>query len=188
MTPAAFNFPQYYNILTDHCEFNIAAVPRSGSTSVHFMAKNNGGKMLPFDEIDDAICIVRHPLERLASAWLLFPEEARRLPEKRVVMRPPIEEVIDAILDEEETDEYFRSKISNSKHAYAWQRQVDLYSGCANPVWMRLEGNEGIFGILLPHYNAAETKKPKIEHRLEEITKYYAEDMKIWQMARTKIG
>jgi hypothetical protein len=152
------------------------------------MATQVGGTMIHDEEVEDAVCIVRHPLERLASAWLLFPEEARRLPEKRVVMRPPIEEVIDAILDEEETDEYFRSKIGNSKHAYAWQRQVDIYSGCENPVWMRLEGNEGVFGILLPHYNEAQEEKPKIEHRLEEITKYYAEDMKTWQMARTRIG
>lgn len=177
-----FYIPQYY----DFKDFCMGAAPRSGSTSLHFLAETEGADTLK-SAPSEAVCIVRHPIKRLASAWILLCEEARRLPDKRVVMRPPIEEVIDAILDDD-GEAFFTAKIGNSAHAFAWQRQSELYSRCKNPIWLRLEKNEGFHGMTLPLYNKSDpAEKPEVTHRLAELEEYYAEDIALWNSAPTKL-
>ena len=178
-----FYLPQYY----DFGSFCVCATPRGGSTSLHFLAEQHNAQKLKTAPTE-AICIIRNPLERVASAHVLLPLEARRLPTERVVMRPPIEEVIDAILGAEGAEAFFQEKIGNSRHTYAWQPQTDLYSKCANPIWMRLEGNEGFHGLTLPLYNKSDpTEKPKITYRLDELKEYYREDLEQWEKAPTKL-
>ena len=188
-----FFIPQYYRIKTPQHDFICGAAPRSGSTSLYFMAKHlRESQSLQVKEVDEAVCIIRHPIRRIASAWLLLPEEvAKERDDKGDVIRrwiqiAPIEETIDAILDDT-AGEFFTAKIGNSAHAYAWQRQSELYSGCKNPKYIRLEGIESIYGLELPHYNVAEREKPEITHRLDELLEYYAEDLKLWESAPTKL-
>lgn len=183
-----FYIPQYYRFKDFFC---IGAAPRSGSTSLHFLAEEHKAEKLD-SAPSEAVCIIRHPIKRLASAFVLLPLEARRIPigdgqVNRQVMRPPIEEVIDAVLDDV-AGEFFTAKIGNSAHAFAWQRQSSLYEECANPIWLRLEGNEGFYGMFLPLYNQSDPEeKPEVTHRLAELETYYEEDLELWRTATTKI-
>lgn len=181
-----FWIPQYYRIETPHHNFTIGAAPRSGSTSLYFMAKHLNAEAIQGEEVPEAVCIIRHPIKRLASAWLLLPEEARRLPEERVAMYPPVEETIDAILDGT-ADEFFTKRIGDSRHAFAWMRQSELYGGCEKPHYVRLDGLGHIYGLKMPHYNSAERPKPEVTHRVDELVEYYREDLEIWDNAPTSI-
>ena len=177
--------PQYYCIKGIY----VGAVPRAGSTSLYMLYKQteNDPATRELDHTPQtATCILREPLARLQSAWLLLPEEARWVGERREVMRPPIEEVIDAILGDH-AEAFFTDKIGNSNHAYAWMRQSDLYDGVEFPEWIRLEGIETFHKLKLPHYNVAQEPKPPITHRLNELNDYYREDFELWEAASTKI-
>ena len=196
MTRQQFNgfyVPQYYAIRTRHCDFNIGAAPRSGSTSLYEFAKalEEAEESLFLSEPpSDAICLIREPIARLASAYLLLPDGVNSrdpVTNFKTTGRPAFEETVDAVLDGD-GQAWFDEKIGNSKHAFAWQRQVELYSECEFPVWVKLEGNGGFFGMELPHANKSFEPKPEVTHRLDELKKFYAEDTKIWQMARKKVG
>lgn len=181
-----FNIPQYYCINGIY----VGAVPRSGSTSLWNLNKELNGQTL--DHVPQtATCIVRDPIKRLASAWLLLPIEARRFTNEegnsyREIMRPPIEEVIDAILGDY-AEQYFTDKIGNSNHAYAWMRQSSLYDSVKFPEWIRLEGIESFHRLTLPVHNKSTEEKPAITHRLDELKDYYREDTELWEKAPTKI-
>ena len=188
-----FYVPQYYLIQTPDCEFCITAAPRSGSTSLYHFAKDlesRGQAFFLTETPDDAVCLIRDPIERLASAYLLLPEGVRTrdpVTNFKTLGRPAFEETVDAVLDDH-GQEWFDDKIGNSKHAFGWQPQVELYSECEHPVWVKLEGNGGFFGMELPHANKSMEPKPKVTYRLDELKNFYAEDIKTWQMARTKVG
>jgi len=194
--PPTFNgfyVPQYYAVRTRTADFNICAAPRTGSTSLYYFAKElekTEEAIFLTETPSDAICLIRDPIKRLASAYMLLPDGITSrdpITNFKTVGRPAIEETIDAVLNDDGA-EWFNAKIGDSAHAFAWQPQVELYSECENPVWLRLEGNEGVFGLLLPHANITEEEKPVIDYRLDELKEFYAEDIKTWQMARTKIG
>jgi len=182
-----FYIPQYYRV---DDRFNIAAAPRSGSTSLYFFAQRMGEFAVDLKETpEEAVCIIRDPIKRLASAYMLLPVGVKTrdpVTNFKTVGRPAFEETIDAVLDDA-GQEWFDEKIGNSAHAFAWQRQSELYSGCKNPIWLRLEGNEGFYGYGLPRENVTTEQKPEVTYRLEELEAYYAEDIKLWKTAATKI-
>ena len=196
MTRKQFNgfyVPQYYAIRTRTCDFNIGAAPRSGSTSLFQFAKAlepSEESLFLSEPPSDAICLIREPIARLASAYLLLPEGVKtRDPETnfKTLGRPAFEETVDAVLDDN-GQAWFDDKIGNSKHAFGWQPQVELYAECEYPVWVKLEGNGGFFGMYLPHANMSMEPKPEVTYRLDELKKFYAEDTRIWNMARMKVG
>lgn len=182
-----FYIPQYYRV---DDRFNIAAAPRSGSTSLYFFAERMGELAMDLKEApEEAVCIIRDPIKRLASAYMLLSDGVNSrdpVTNFKTVGRPTFEATVDAVLDDE-AGEFFTEQIGNSAHAYAWQRQSELYSGCKNPVWLRLEGNEGFYGYRLPHENKTYEQKPEVTYRLEELETYYAEDIELWKTATTKI-
>ncbi|HUW45484.1 MAG TPA: hypothetical protein VMW50_06780 [Dehalococcoidia bacterium] len=194
--PPTFNgfyVPQYYAIRTRTCDFNIGAAPRSGSTSLYHFAKKLelAEQAIALTETPkDAICLIREPIARLASAYLLLPEGVNSrdpVTNFKTVGRPSFEETVDAVLNDD-GQAWFDAKIGSSAHAFAWQPQTELYSECEFPVWVKLEGNGGFFGMQLPHENKAQEPKPEVTYRLNELKDFYAEDTKIWNMARTKVG
>lgn len=194
--PPTFNgfyIPQYYAVRTPTCQFNIGAAPRSGSTSLYYLAKHleeQGYAEMLSKTPQESICLIRDPIKRLASAYLLLPEGVKtRDPETnfKTVGRPEFEETVDAVLNDDGAA-WFTAQIGNSAHAFAWQPQTELYSEVEFPVWVRLEDNGGFFGIQLPHENKAQEPKPEVTYRLDELKNFYAEDIKIWNMARTKVG
>ena len=188
-----FYIPQYYNIRTKTCEFSIGAAPRSGSTSLFDFAKKleaEGEASFLSEPPKDAICMIRDPIQRLASAYMLLPDGINSrdpITNFKTVGRPAFEETIDAVLNDDGAA-WFNDKIGNSAHAFAWQPRSELYSECEFPVWVRLEGNGGFFGLQLPHSNKTEGEKPEVTYRLDELKDFYAEDLRIWQIARTKVG
>ena len=194
--PPTFNgfyVPQYYAIRTRTADFNIGAAPRSGSTSLYHFAnalKQNDQAIFLSETPKDAICLIRDPIKRLASAYLLLPEGVKTrdpVTNFKTIGRPSFEDTIDAVLDDE-GQAWFDTQIGDSAHAFAWQPQVELYSECEFPVWVKLEGNGGFFGMQLPHENVSMEPKPEVTYRLDELKEFYAEDIKIWQLARKKVG
>ena len=194
--PPTFNgfyVPQYYHIRTRDCDFNIGAAPRSGSTSLYHLSqqfKAEKQSIALTETPKDAICLIREPIARFTSAYLLLSDGIKTrdpVTNFKTIGRPAFEETIDAVLNDE-GESWFNTKIGNSAHAFAWQPQVELYSECEFPVWVRLEGNGGFFGIKLPHENKAQEPKPEVTYRLDELKEFYAEDTRIWQTARMKVG
>ncbi len=184
-----FYIPQYYHI--SQGEFNIGAAPRSGSTSLYFLVKKLGVSAVELTEAPDtAVCIIRDPIKRIASAYILLAEGINSrdpVTNFKTIGRPPFEETIDAVLDDD-GEEWFNAKIGNSAHAFAWQPQSELYSKVKNPIWIRLEGIGKIHGLTLPHSNKTIEEKPTVTYRLDELNEFYAEDIRLWNAAPTTTG
>jgi hypothetical protein len=180
--------PQYYHVTLKDTDFNICAAPRSGSTSLYYFAQMAGEYATNLREAPEtAVCIIRDPIARVGSAYMLLPDGVTRDENNfKTIGRPPIEETIDAILDDD-GGRFFTEKIGDSKHAFAWMRHTELYRECKNPIWLRLEGHESFYGHKLPHDNKTEEPKPEVTYRLAELNEYYAEDIELWKKAATKI-
>lgn len=185
-----FHIPQYYRVNRD-VDFCIGAAPRSGSTSLYYLAESLKKQCVTLKETPDtAVCIIRDPIKRIASAWMLLAEGVNSrdpVTNFKTIGRPAFEETVDAVLDDD-GEAWFNTKIGSSAHAFAWQPQSELYNKVKNPIWIRLEGIGKIYGLTLPHSNKTVEEKPTVTYRLDELNEFYAEDIRLWNAASTTTG
>lgn len=158
---------QYYLVHGD----NISYTWRAGCTSVASLALNNEGIVIDVAP-DTCHLLVKDPMERFKSAWIIQPYEALWDEGTRYIGRLPINDYIDGVLDD----------VEGVRSPHSWP-QLKQHSAVKDLIVHRLEGSTHMAGCPLHHLNKTEEEKPELTHRVDELREFYAEDITAWESA-----
>lgn len=151
----------------------VALIEKAGHTSITQAAKQHraGLKMSYQEAFDSQIPVViflRHPIERLVSAWRYFHPQmfpnGTHIPQHR-----PLSRFIDDVL----------SGVPNEH----WNPQLARFAGCNISTVHRFENINEHWPDYPPllHLNKSKIRHPgEIEHRRAELDEFYAEDLAAW--------
>ena len=146
---------------------------RAGCTSITTLALNDDDTTTLDEAPEECILLLKNPLERFRSAQMILPDEARNVDgDRREIMRCPIDEYVDAILDGDE----------NYSSPHVWP-QLWQHRAVKNLSVYRLEGSTHLAGAKLPYLNVTTEDKEVLTHRLDELKEFYAADIAAWEEA-----
>ncbi len=148
---------------------------RAGSTSIATLALNNNAKVLE-EPPERCVLLLKHPMERFGSSYIILPEVIRRKPDgEKYVGLPELDLYIDGVLDD----------VEGVRSPHNWP-QMGQHAAVKMLEIFRLEGSTFLAGAKLPHMNSAEREKPLLagHPRETELHEFYADDIKAWDSAQ----
>lgn len=145
---------------------------RAGSTSIATMALNNNAKVLGAAP-ETCVLLLKHPIERFASSYIILPETVVEKDGINVVDLPLLDDYINGVLDD----------VPGVRSPHNWP-QLGQHRESELQIF-RLEGSTHLAGVPLPHLNTADREKPILagHPREDELYEFYAEDLNAWNYA-----
>ena len=148
---------------------------RAGCTSIASLALNNDAKVLD-EPPETCTLLLKNPIERFKSAYMILPEGAQQDPETGLseVGLPPLEDFLNGTLDD----------VEGVRSPHTWG-QIDQHRAVKHLQLYKLEGSTHLAGIPLPHLNKTTVPKPSLIDlpRYQELYELYAEDIEAWSKA-----
>lgn len=149
---------------------------RAGCTSIAALALNNNAKVLE-DAPETCVLLLKHPLERFRSAYMILPE-GRVLNDKTGLFErglPPMEDFLNGTLDD----------VEGVRSPHTWG-QIEQHKAVKALQLFKLEGSTHLAGVELPYLNRTEVEKPDFSQlpRFPELAELYAEDIEAWNSAQ----
>lgn len=149
----------------------VGMTPKAGWTSMQ-----QAGKGYPTLDINAAarsdkpiVLFVRHPVDRLVSAWRFFHQKAH-FPNRHIASKTGLEKFVDQVLKGVE-DQHWMSQVKLHTHHRFIPTVVHRFENI-HEVWPEL-----------PHLNKGPGVPFDLWHRKDEVEEYYRADLELWENA-----